>query len=159
MSDSGIYSIIDNNGFNFIFPGNTNKISGVATALSPGLGVPVVIGAATFRNKTTALVTTTVVNTPAATSATYRVVASVFCDTAVATATATLTVSYTDSSSTVINTTGTGALCTTLGTASQQIINLPGLRIKNATNITWAIAIANAPNFDASITVEEMTVN
>jgi len=134
------------------------SISGVTTGVAPGLGVPVTVAAVTFSGKTTALPTTTAFTTGSAT-ASYRISANVFCDTTVSTATATLTVTYTASSNTAIVSTGSGALCTTLGAASQQIISLPNVRVKNGTNITWAIAIANSPNYDASIVVEQLTTN
>lgn len=142
---------LDNTGFfatNILKP---TQIAGQATAGT--FGTPVVVGSSTLTGRTTALGTTTVYTVGAAVQ-TLAIHAIVNCDTSVATATATLTVVYTDSSNTAISTTGTGAVCTTLGLAAQQSINLPLIRARNATVVSWAIAIANSPNFDASIQVE-----
>lgn len=141
--------------------GNTNisnlaKPTDIAAQATAGtFGVPVVVASSLLTGRTTALGTTTLFTVGAATG-TFRVTALVNCDTSVSTATATLTVVYTDSSDTAITTTGSGALCTTLGAAAQQVISLPLIRAYHGTTITWAIAIANSPNFDASALVERI---
>lgn len=157
LDDSGFHA--DNFDMNANFLGGAQpKISGIVTAASPGLGVPVVVGApATINNRTTALTSVGVFTV--STTALYRISIWVNCHTQVSTATATLTVTYVDSSGTTITPTPSPATaaCTTLGAASKSGVLVTD--IMSAGSITWAVAVANSPHYDARAIVEQLTVN
>lgn len=168
QSDSSSQDFIfDNTGghfsnlvFNAVLPGegNTPEINGVMMAHSPGMGVPVIVGApATINNRGTALTTAGVFTV--STTALYRISIWVNCHTQVSTATATLTVTYVDSSGTTITPTPSPATaaCTTLGAASKSGVLVTD--IMSAGSITWAVAIANSPQYDARAIVEQLTAN
>lgn len=107
--------------------------------------------------RTTAITTTTAL-TPAANS-TYLLVATAYCNGTVSTATVTPTFTYTDVSNTSQTILASGAAnCTTLGPASQATVEIP-VRVKAGTPIQYAVAIANAPTYDFTFQIYQLTVN
>jgi hypothetical protein len=130
------------------------KVSNIATA---GIGTPIIVGVASLSAQTAGIGTTTLLTTGSAT-AFYRVTFAANCDATAAAATVSVTVGWTDPSSTAQTNTSTAATCTSLGSGSMTN-GLVQFRAKNATAITYSTAIANSPNYDVSVVVEQMTSN
>lgn len=122
-----------------------------------GFGVPVQVGVARQAGINTAVTTTTLFTVGAATTQ-YKIDATVYCTQAVATATATLTIGYTDTSGTAQTITPAAAACTTLGASSFTQITST-IVAQNATNITYAVAIANGPKYDVRVQVYQLSSN
>jgi hypothetical protein len=107
---------------------------------------------ADYTGRTTAITTTNVLAS-APVQGGYTLTLVVNCDTSVSTATATPTYAWTDSSGTTHTITGSAATCTTLGSASFVAVTQP-VSLEAGTAVTFAVAIANSPNYDAHIKIE-----
>lgn len=114
--------------------------------------------AAVATGQTAAITTTTLVTAPSANSL-FEIGGALTCDTSVATATATLTISWTDTSNTAQSVVTSAAVCTTLGVSSFQSVDGKRINVKGGTNISYAVAIANAPNYDVRVEATQITAN
>ena len=103
-------------------------------------------------------ISSTVVAQPTANS-TYRVVATLSCDSSSAAATVNVTIGWTDPSNTAQTATlGSAVVCTTLGSASVGQLST-AFRAKSGTNITYSTAIVNTPTYDVTVNLETLTAN
>lgn len=134
--------------------GLLTNYNGITTA---GLGLPAQVARVRAVSQVAAITTTTLLTTGAA-NTDYLVVATLYCDTTSAAATATLTISYTDVGSQAQTITPAAAACTALGATSFALINSP-IAVKTATNITYAVAIANTPTYDVRISLYQIGTN
>ncbi len=105
-----------------------------------------------------AAISTTNIAKPQADS-TYRVTATLDCDSASAAATVNVTIGWTDPSNTAQTATlGSAVVCTTLGSASIGTLTT-AFRVKANTNISYATSIVNTPTYDAVVALETLTSN
>jgi hypothetical protein len=135
-----------------------NTYTGITLASSTGsLGQPIQVGWASQAAKTTAQTATTLFTTGSATTM-YRASASIECTSTSAAATVLVSIIYTDTSNTVQTIASSTAVCTTLGSASNNSLNL-SFRAKNATNIQYSTTIVNTPTYDVSVSLEQLGKN
>ncbi len=107
---------------------------------------------ADYNGRTTAITTTNLLAS-APVQGGYTLTLVVNCDTSVSTAIATPTYAWTDPSGTTHTITGTAAACTTLGAASFVAVTQP-VALEAGTAVTFAVAIANSPNYDFHVKIE-----
>ena len=91
-------------------------------------------------------------------TALFRAHISVECTTTSVSATVTPAILYTDTSNTAQTVTGAAAICTTLGASSVTSQDVT-FRARTATAIKYQTTIANAPNYDVNVVVEQLTIN
>jgi hypothetical protein len=117
-------------------------------ATGPAITTPVVA-----TSQVAAISTTTLASITA--DSTYRVTATLDCDTTSAAATVNVTIGWTDPSNTAQTATlGSAVVCTALGSASVGNLTV-AFRAKSGTNITYATAIVNTPTYDVVISSPE----
>ncbi len=104
-------------------------------------------------SQTAAITTTTLASVTA--DSTYRVTATLDCDSTSAAATVNITIGWTDPSNTAQSQAlGTNVVCTTLGSASVGNLTV-AFRAKSGTNITYATTIVNTPTYDLVVSNPE----
>lgn len=104
-----------------------------------------------------AAITTTAFASPQVNS-TFRLSAQVNCTTSSAAATAIVTLAWTDTSNTAQMAVLSTATCTTLGASSLAELTKV-VRAKGGTDITYAVAIANTPTYDVTVSAETLSTN
>jgi hypothetical protein len=130
---------------NFIYDGTNYQ--GTAASIDP-----VVITSRTTAISATTLATTIV-------DSTYRITATLDCDSSSAAATVNATIRWTDPSNTAQSQSlGSAVVCTTLGSASVGNL-ITSFRAKANTNITYETSIVNTPTYDLSVALETLTSN
>jgi hypothetical protein len=155
--DSGTTLTLTDHGTVALAFGGTGYVSAMGAITTDGIGLLPLIKRVRSVAQTSAIGTTTLVTTGAST-ADYLIVATLYCTTASAAATATITIGYTDTSNTAQTIIPSAAACTALGASSFALISSP-FTAKNATNITYAVAIANTPTFDVRISLYQLGLN
>jgi hypothetical protein len=132
--------------------------TGITLASSTGaLGQPIQVGWGRAVAQTAAISATTLFATGSATTM-YRASASIECTTTSAAATVLVSIIYTDDSSTVQTISSSTAVCTTLGSASNNTLTVP-FRAKTGTNIQYSTTIVNTPTYDVSVSLEQLGTN
>ena len=131
--------------------------AGVTGSSTTGaLDVPYQIGWVSCTQATCASSYTTVVATTATTL--YSIHASADCSTSVSLATVAISIKYTDTSSTVQTISPSAAVCTTLGSASVQMVNQEVVAL-TGTNIQYEVTTANTPTYAARVSIHQEGTN
>lgn len=138
--------------------GRVTKYNALAVNQTGSIGVVPQLCWVSRTGQVAAITTTTVPGcSSVATQTLYMVNADVSCNTSSAGATATLTVGWTDESNTA-QTAANTATCTTLG-ASSHASFYQVFTAKSATNITYAVGIANTPTYDVRVSITQLGTN
>lgn len=136
---------------------NTGKPTTDQSITTAGLGHPIQAARVRSVAQTSAIGTTTLLTAGAATTD-YLLVATLYCTATSAAATAQITITYTDPGSQTQTITPTAAGCTALGVGSYELINSPIVALA-ASNIQYAVVIANTPTYDLRIDLYQLGTN
>jgi hypothetical protein len=118
---------------------------------------PQMVGSVSCTQANCASSATTLFTTGGST-ALYNIFAAIDCTGTTSTATAQISVKYTDPSGTVQTLAPTAAACTALGSSSVAMIN-QSVEAQNATAIQYLTTGVNSPNYQARVSIIQLTTN